>query len=645
MAQFTGGTQFFDERTGRFTRPVADPNQAKISQIVDYLLRTGMTINGQPVTANHPILQDPNALLALYDRYIGSSASITGNDLFAGGNPLFDERTGQFIRPSGATPSNDPELLSLSPPFVNTPGFRTQLEGGGIAEWNGQEWRRISGGPVIPGGVPGPVSTPFPGGGFNFDSLSDADLLAMAGQFGIDTTPFVSGGGGGLLGQVGQVPGFNTGLPSASLQPPNAALTPTTFNQALNLPPGQVGRTPSGERFETDDRGNIFVLDPTGTFRARAATADDFSGLPPATQFGGGIPALNAPFAGASVAGSLPNFGAQAPVSITTGAPSGAQFLGSLGLNVGAPEVTVSPEARALVSQEFNAARQKGTENIRLAAIGAAGRRGLNVTDTPIFDPLLRAQAELETQLGGQEAQSILGLSQNLRDFLQQQALSREQAIQGRFGLESGQALSQAQLLTQRDQLLEAARQARDRGDETRAQIFEQAAQGRANLAQRAGEFQTTAGLQQGQFLEGALQGRFGLEAQQQAQRQASQLGLLGLGEQARQFGGQFGLNLAGLQEQATQNRFNLGNQALLGRASMLQGVQQFQQAFQQQLQQQAFQNRLQLAGQLGQTGLGLSGQRFGTPTSTTQIGPLNLGQGFSAIGLGLSGMQGSGFF
>src|SRR3990167_4541884 len=72
------------------------------------------------------------------------------------------------------------------------------------------------------------------------------------------------------------------------------------------------------------------------------------------------------------------------------------------------------PQAiRDLVSREYGAVRQQGQRNVREAAIAAAGRRGLNMTDTPIFEPLTRSFAELESLLGGQEAASILSIGQD----------------------------------------------------------------------------------------------------------------------------------------------------------------------------------------------------------------------------------------
>lgn len=266
----------------------------------------------------------------------------------------------------------------------------------------------------------------------DFNTLSDDDLLAMAGQFGIDVTPFISTSitPESLLEQIGTAPRFDQGLPSATLPP-------------TELP-------------------------------------------------------------------------------------------------LGVPEVTISPEAREAVAGIFDPIRARAGEELLRAATEAAGRRGLNRTDTPIFDPFLRSRADVETQLGGAEAGQLLNLSTDLRNFLQRQAEAREEA---------------------------------------------------------------------------------------------------------RRFGGTFGLNLAGLQEQATQGRFGLENQALLNRGGFLEATRQFQQQFQNQLRQQAFQNRLSLGSNLSNLVLGLGSARQGSPTSMTQVGPLNLGSSLGAIGLGLQGIRNTGFF
>ena len=261
-----------------------------------------------------------------------------------------------------------------------------------------------------------------------------------------------------------------------------------------------------------------------------------------------------------------------------------AEFRDSLGLSVGAPNVTVSPEARGLVRREFDAARGLASENLLQTARTAAGRRGMRLIDTPIGDPLLRSQALLESQLGGQEASTILGLSTNLRDFLQEQARNRESAIQGRFGLEAGRNIN-------------------------RAQLAESGAQFRGTLGQRAGEFGETARLARAQ-----------------------------LGELGAQYRGTLGQRAGEFAESANLQRTSLFEDARKQQQVLAFAAQQFQET----LKQRAFENRLSL-GQLGANiGLGLAGVRSGTPTASTTIqtgGRTNFNnvlQGLSGIALGL---------
>lgn len=92
------------------------------------------------------------------------------------------------------------------------------------------------------------------------------------------------------------------------------------------------------------------------------------------------------------------------------------------------PEFSVSPEVRELVKKQFQSQRTLGSENIKRAATESAGSRGLTLEDSPIGDPYLRAIALLESQLGGAEAESVLGFGERFGQF-------RENAMQGRTGL------------------------------------------------------------------------------------------------------------------------------------------------------------------------------------------------------------------
>src|SRR3990167_8596285 len=115
------------------------------------------------------------------------------------------------------------------------------------------------------------------------------------------------------------------------------------------------------------------------------------------------------------------------------------EFGGPMGLGVGAPQITMSPEVRAEVANIYNAQRTKGNEELLRMGTTLAGRRGLNLYDTPIADPLLRQKAAFESELGGMESGALLGLNESMRSFLQGQAVQREQALQSRFGLQEGQ--------------------------------------------------------------------------------------------------------------------------------------------------------------------------------------------------------------
>ena len=79
------------------------------------------------------------------------------------------------------------------------------------------------------------------------------------------------------------------------------------------------------------------------------------------------------------------------------------QTLTSGGLNL-------SPEVLATVQQIYDQQQNQAQQQIQRTAIGAAGSRGLNITDTPIGDPYLRATGESATAIRAAQAQSLLGL-------------------------------------------------------------------------------------------------------------------------------------------------------------------------------------------------------------------------------------------
>ena len=93
-----------------------------------------------------------------------------------------------------------------------------------------------------------------------------------------------------------------------------------------------------------------------------------------------GIPTTNitgkvSPLAGLIDYTKAPYGGATAfPMTL----PAAQQF-SPLGLTVGAPQVTISPEASDLVRQQFDAMRTLGAENLLQTARTAAGRQGMRL--------------------------------------------------------------------------------------------------------------------------------------------------------------------------------------------------------------------------------------------------------------------------
>ena len=147
-----------------------------------------------------------------------------------------------------------------------------------------------------------------------------------------------------------------------------------------------------------------------------------------------------------------------------------------------APSFAVSPEVRDLVSKQYGAQRTLGTENIRREAQSAAGARGLSLIDTPISDPYMRALALMESQLGGQEAQSVLGLGANYQQF-------REGALQNRTGLlENMRKAARAQSFLETQASKEFDMNVADFQNRLRQQAF----QNRLQLATTLGNLGTT---------------------------------------------------------------------------------------------------------------------------------------------------------
>lgn len=75
--------------------------------------------------------------------------------------------------------------------------------------------------------------------------------------------------------------------------------------------------------------------------------------------------------------------------------------------------IAISPEVQAMVDQIFQAQRELGTQELNQNAVEQAGARGLNMTDTPIFQPYTRANALFESQLRADQAKALLGISEN----------------------------------------------------------------------------------------------------------------------------------------------------------------------------------------------------------------------------------------
>ncbi|HLE81481.1 MAG TPA: hypothetical protein VJA25_09330 [Dehalococcoidia bacterium] len=99
----------------------------------------------------------------------------------------------------------------------------------------------------------------------------------------------------------------------------------------------------------------------------------------------------------------------------------GTQFQGlqELAGQPGLPNLT--PEMLGQLQALFSQLQARGTADLERFGKQLAGSRGLNITDTPIADPLMRAQADFLSSLFGQQAQQHLGLQQ--------------QAFQNRLGL------------------------------------------------------------------------------------------------------------------------------------------------------------------------------------------------------------------
>jgi|TARA_R110001583_G_scaffold33397_7_gene112707 hypothetical protein len=85
----------------------------------------------------------------------------------------------------------------------------------------------------------------------------------------------------------------------------------------------------------------------------------------------------------------------------------------------GIPSITIPQSTRDLVSREFAPVREQMFEDLTRGAIAAAGRRGLEFSDTPIAEPFLRSLALGTSKIGGAEAGKTLELGVQNREFLE----------------------------------------------------------------------------------------------------------------------------------------------------------------------------------------------------------------------------------
>lgn len=116
------------------------------------------------------------------------------------------------------------------------------------------------------------------------------------------------------------------------------------------------------------------------------------------------------------------------------------------------PTQPLTPEQETQVSNIFGTQRARGQEDIAQFAAQLAGRRGLNLTDSPIGSEVLREQSRLLEGLGALESQTRLALPQ--------------QAFQNRLALmESAQGLGSEFLGGLRQQRLAQGTQFREIDD------------------------------------------------------------------------------------------------------------------------------------------------------------------------------------
>jgi hypothetical protein len=75
--------------------------------------------------------------------------------------------------------------------------------------------------------------------------------------------------------------------------------------------------------------------------------------------------------------------------------------------------LNLSPEVLAMVQQIYDQQQNTAQQQIQRTATAAAGTRGLNITDTPIGDPYLRATGESASAIRAAQAQAMLQLRES----------------------------------------------------------------------------------------------------------------------------------------------------------------------------------------------------------------------------------------
>ena len=115
---------------------------------------------------------------------------------------------------------------------------------------------------------------------------------------------------------------------------------------------------------------------------------------------------------------------------------------GPFGGAAGGNNITLSPEVQNQVNQVYDSQRSLGNEELRRSATEAAGARGLNLTDTPISDPYGRQRALFESQLRGNEAGTMLNMSENRFNAAEAGTLNRSKIAEAARQFQSTQSFA-----------------------------------------------------------------------------------------------------------------------------------------------------------------------------------------------------------